>query len=48
MLDPLNAACFEQPHWKVIARGLHVEDWFEDGQAVGTGGILMPQKKTSV
>ncbi len=46
MAEPLNAVCFKQEHWKVIARGFKVEDWFEDGQVVGTGGILMPQKES--
>jgi hypothetical protein len=45
MAEALNALCFKQAHWKVIARGLKVEEWFEDGQAVGTGGILMPQEE---
>jgi len=40
---PANAEEFEQPHWKVIAQGFDTEKWFEDGQAVGTGGILMPE-----
>ena len=43
MNQPLNAACFSDPHWLVIARGFDTERWFEDGQAIGTGGILMPQ-----
>lgn len=43
----LNAAEFEQPHWRVIAQGLDTERWFADGQGVGTGGILMP-KPTSL
>ena len=38
-----NAKEFEQPHWRVIAQGFATEIWFNDGQAVGTGGILMPQ-----
>jgi hypothetical protein len=38
-----NALVFDQPHWKVIARGFDTEKWFNDGQAEGTGGILMPQ-----
>ena len=44
MAEALNAACFTQPHWLVIARGFDVESWFDDGQAVGTGGILMPKQ----
>ena len=43
MSEPLNAAAFSQPHWLVIARGFDTERWFEDGQVVGSGGILMPQ-----
>src|SRR5262245_8689878 len=39
----LNATEFDQPHWKIIARGLDTEKWFNEGQAVGTGGILMPE-----
>jgi len=38
-----NATEFDQPHWRVIAQGFDTESWFSDGQAVGTGGILMPQ-----
>jgi hypothetical protein len=40
---PANEAAFAQPHWRVIAQGFDTERWFNDGQAVGTGGILMPQ-----
>jgi hypothetical protein len=40
---PLNEHCFAEPHWLVIARGFQTEAWFNDGQAVGTGGILNPQ-----
>ncbi len=40
--DCANAVEFEQPHWKIIARGLDTEKWFEDGQAKGSGGIVMP------
>lgn len=42
-MDPLNLNCFSQPHWRVIAQGFATETWFSDGQAVGTGGILMPE-----
>lgn len=38
-----NADCFLQPHWRVIAAGFDTERWFNDGQAVGTGGIVNPQ-----
>ena len=38
-----NAHCFEQPHWRVIARGLQPEDWFENDIGTGTGGIKMPR-----
>jgi hypothetical protein len=38
-----NAAYFEQPHWRVIASGFDTERWFNDGQAVGSGGIANPQ-----
>lgn len=38
-----NAAVFDQPHWRVIAQGFDTERWFQDGQALGTGGIQMPQ-----
>ncbi len=38
-----NAACFDQPHWRVIAAGFDTERWFNDGQVAGTGGILNPQ-----
>jgi hypothetical protein len=43
MSTPANAELFEQPHWRVIARGFDTERWFNDGQAVGTGGIANPQ-----
>jgi hypothetical protein len=42
-LGPANAEAFAQPHWRVIAQGFRTEEWFEDGQAVGTGGIANPQ-----
>ena len=42
-MEPENAHCFSEPHWLVIARGKDVEKWFNDDQAVGTGGILSPQ-----
>jgi hypothetical protein len=42
-MDPLNLSCFSQPHWRVIAQGFETETWFEDGQAVGSGGIMMPK-----
>lgn len=43
MADPTNAHCFSEPHWRVIAQGFETESWFNDGQAMGTGGILNPQ-----
>lgn len=43
MPSPLNAHCFTEPHWRVIASGFQTETWFADGQAVGTGGIVNPQ-----
>lgn len=43
MTEPANGACFLEPHWRVIAQGFQTETWFDDGQAVGTGGILNPQ-----
>jgi hypothetical protein len=43
LMTPLNEHCFHQPHWLVIARGFKVEDWFEDDQGVGSGGIENPQ-----
>jgi hypothetical protein len=42
-LTAANAEAFAQPHWRVIARGHDVERWFDDGQAMDTGGILLPQ-----
>ncbi len=42
MPEPANAACFDEPHWRVIARGFDTERWFGDGEAVGTGGIRNP------
>jgi len=38
-----NAKEFEQPHWRIIAQGFDTERWFNDGQAVGTGGMALPQ-----
>jgi hypothetical protein len=43
MRIPLNEGCFSEPHWRVIASGFETETWFNDGQAVGTGGMLNPQ-----
>jgi hypothetical protein len=43
MQSPLNAHCFDEPHWRVIAGGFKLEPWFNEGQAVGTGGIRNPQ-----
>ena len=43
MAEPANEHCFSEPHWRVIAQGFQTESWFNDGQAVGTGGILNPQ-----
>jgi hypothetical protein len=43
MPTSLNEHCFTEAHWRVIASGFQTEDWFNDGQAVGTGGILNPQ-----
>jgi len=42
-LAAANADVFDQPHWRVIAQGFETESWFEDGQAVGTGGIVNPE-----
>jgi hypothetical protein len=39
-----NDICFDQPHWRVIAQGFATERWFNDGQAIGTGGILCPKR----
>jgi hypothetical protein len=44
MPDALNAVCFTQPHWMVIARGFDTERWFNDGQAVGSGGMFNPTR----
>lgn len=41
-----NADLFDQAHWRVIARGFDTEHWFNDGQAVGTGGIVNPEPTT--
>jgi hypothetical protein len=43
MEKPLNESCFLEPHWRVIAQGFQTELWFNDGQALGTGGIRNPQ-----
>ena len=39
-----NAACFDNPKWRVIAMGFSTESWFNDGQVAGTGGIDNPQR----
>jgi hypothetical protein len=41
---PLNAHCFLDPKWRVIASGFQIEDWSNDGQVVGNGGIANPQQ----
>jgi len=43
MSSAVNAVFFDQAHWRVIASGFDTERWFNDGQAVGTGGIANPQ-----
>jgi hypothetical protein len=43
MAEAANGHCLSQPHWRVIAQGFQTESWFNDGQAVGTGGIRNPQ-----
>ncbi len=43
MESAVNEHCFLQPHWRIIARGFKTEEWFNEGKAVGTGGILMPK-----
>ncbi|MFT3717349.1 hypothetical protein [Pseudorhodoferax sp.] len=43
MVTAANAHHFAQPEWRVIAAGFDTERWLQDGQAVGTGGILNPQ-----
>lgn len=43
MPESANSHCFSEPHWRVIAQGFQTESWFNDGQAVGTGGIRNPQ-----
>jgi hypothetical protein len=43
MEETVNEHCFSEPHWRVIAQGFQTETWFNDGQAVGTGGIRNPQ-----
>ncbi|MDH5587887.1 MAG: hypothetical protein OEZ05_14805 [Nitrospirota bacterium] len=40
----LNDICFNQPHWKLIAQGINIERWFNDGQKVGSGGIRTPAR----
>lgn len=42
MSKALNDICFDQPHWILIAKGFNVEHWFNENQAVGTGGIKNP------
>ena len=43
MADSVNGHCFSEPHWRVIEQGFSTESWFNDDQAVDTGGILNPQ-----
>lgn len=43
MAEPVNKSIFHQPHWRVIAQGFQTETWFNEGQAIGTGGILNPK-----
>ena len=43
MAEAANRHCLMEPHWRVIAQGFQTESWFNDGQAVGTGGIKNPQ-----
>ncbi|MEJ8850910.1 hypothetical protein [Variovorax rhizosphaerae] len=43
MSSAANSLFFDQVHWRVIASGFDTERWFNDGQAVGTGGIANPQ-----
>lgn len=43
MEQPINGHLFSEPHWRVIAQGFQTESWFNDGQAIGTGGILKPR-----
>lgn len=44
MATPLNAHCFLDANWRVIASGFRIEDWANDGQVVGNGGIVNPQQ----
>jgi hypothetical protein len=39
-----NAACFDEKHWEVIARGMDTNQWFNEGCGVGTGGIAHPTR----
>ncbi|TKD46940.1 hypothetical protein [Azotobacter chroococcum] len=43
MAEAANKHFFSEPHWRVIAQGFQTETWFNDSQAVGTGGIRNPQ-----
>lgn len=43
MPTPFNTDAFADPRSRVIAGGWDVERWFNDGQGVGTGGIVNPQ-----
>lgn len=45
MRTPINDHCFQEPHWRLKARGLDPDSWFEQGVGKGTGGILNPQRK---
>lgn len=45
MRIPINENCFHAPHWRLRARGLDPDAWFEKGIGIGTGGIINPKRK---
>ncbi|MCG8671948.1 MAG: hypothetical protein MI867_21270 [Pseudomonadales bacterium] len=42
----LNAVCFGQEHWKLIAKGYDVRAWYDEGVGKGTGGIKSPVRQS--
>jgi len=41
-VNALNAICFNQDHWKLVAKGYDVRAWYDEGLGKGTGGIQSP------
>lgn len=41
----LNAHCFQQEHWLLIAKGYDVRAWYDEGVGKGSGGIQNPSRE---